>query len=91
MLFLPEEMKQGTLVKEPNLLQFKANSTQRLSQTRARDQTAQKHHHHARQEGSGAGQQTGQGLVSTQEWEVQWAEEPHAAEGTGMHGLFPRR
>lgn len=28
-----EKGKQGTLVKEPNLLQFKANSTQRLSDT----------------------------------------------------------
>lgn len=25
-----------------------------------------------------------------QAWEVQWAEEPHAAGGTGMHDLFPR-
>ena len=25
-----------------------------------------------------------------QAWEIQWAEEPHAAGGTGMHDLFPR-
>jgi len=35
----------------------------------------------------GSGQ--GGGLVSTQAWDVEWAEEPHAAGGADMHDLLP--